>query len=434
MTSADNQQEAGLNQPPSIDVELTSADVMACPYGIYEQLRESAPLHRSPKGKFVATRYAEVVEGLTDSEHFSRDMVGFFDPTRPTRKEIIWSSPEARRIFTEEGWDSWPHGSVLFSDPPLHTRYRKLVEPMFSVKRVNALKPYIQGLIDSLIDGFAARGEAEFVAEFAIPLPMTVICHMLGFPDEDMERLKNWSTVMGETMSYLQDEAAEIRSARSLVECQHYFVEQLERKRRNPVDDILSDIARIDIGEGSEFGLPEILSLISSILIGGNESTTNALSSGLWLMLDNPEVVENLLAEPALIRTFVEESLRLEAPFQFFTRATRTECEFAGSRLQPGDLLDVALGAANRDPRQFPDPDRIDLRRRAAATHVTFGAGIHRCLGNVLARVELHMAFETLLRRLPNPRLASGNSYERMRHPIFRGLKELHIAFDPVKI
>lgn len=428
MTNADH--EHGETVPPTIDIDLTSMEVMTCPYATYEKLREDAPIHRTEAGKYVVTRYAEVVEAFTDHEHFSRDMVGFFDPERPTRTEIIWHSAEARRIFREEGWESWPQGAVLFSDPPLHTRYRKFVEPMFSVKRINAMKPEIQSLIDTLIDSFIARGEAEFVSEFAVPLPMKVICRILGFPDEDLEKLKSLSNAMGDAMSYLQTEEEQINCARKLVEGQHYFVEQLHRKRREPADDVLSELAKVAFGEEDGFGLPEILSLISSMLIGGNESTTNALSSGLWLMLEKPDALNALRSDPSLIRTFVEETLRLESPFQFFTRATRHACTFAGARLEPGDLVDVCLGSANRDPRQFPDPDRLDLNRKGSATHVAFGAGIHRCLGNVLARFELALAFETLLRRLDNPRLAERNTFERMRHPIFRGLKELHITFD----
>ncbi len=418
-------------RPPEIAVDLTSPEVMACPYAIYDGLRAEAPVHLSPKGKLVTTRYREVVDGLTDHEHLSRDMVGFFDPDRPSRPEIIWRSAEARRIFREEGWDSWPQGAVLFSDPPHHTRYRKFAEPLFSVKRVNAMLPFIQSLIDGLIDDFIDRGEAEFVAEFAVPLPMTVICRMIGFPDEDLDLLKSWSTAMGDAMSYLQSEEEEIRCARSLVACQHYFVEQIARKRRAPADDVLSAIAAADMDGPDGFPLPEMLSLISSILIGGNESTTNALSSGLWLLQTHPEILAEVRADPALIRPFVEETLRLESPFQFFTRATRKPRDFAGVALEPGDLVDVCLGGANRDPDQFPYPERIDLRRRAIASHVAFGAGIHRCLGNVLARTELHHAFETLLRRLPSLALSPCNDFARMRHPIFRGLQRLHIRFDP---
>lgn len=419
----------GSSAPHQAQIDLADPDIFSCPYEEYDRLRVEAPIHRSRQGRFLSTRYDEVAQGFADHDHLSRDMVGFFDPARPTRTDLIWHSEEARRIFAEEGWDAWPHGAVLFADPPLHTRYRKFAEPMFSPKRVKAVMPFIEAKVHALIDDFAEAGHVEFVAEFATPLPMAVICHMLGFPEDDMPALKSWSTAMGDAMSGLQDERAEIACAKALVACQHYFVAELKERRSDPRDDILSEIAALE--DNPDFGLAECLSLISSILIGGNESTTNALSSGLWLMLDTPGLADQLRAEPKLIRNFVEETLRLESPFQFFTRAVSQACVLGGQALAPGDLIDLYLGAANRDPSRFPDPSSIDLQRPSPASHLAFGAGIHRCLGNVLARIELQFAFETLLDRLDGMTLSPQNSFTRMLHPIFRGLEALHIDFVP---
>lgn len=416
---------------PYTAIDINDPDVFACPYAAYDALRDTAAIVRGPRDRFVVTSFSGVLKGLTDATHLSRDLVGFFDPNRPTRSDLIWRSSKARDIFREEGWDSWPHAAILFSDPPLHTRYRKLVEPMFSVRRVRETMPFISACTHRLIDAFVVDGETDLAAALAVPLPMAVITHMLGLPEEDLPRLKKWSNAMGDAMSGFQDEAAEIACARSLVACQHYFAHALEERRRRPTSDILTEIAEASADPANQLGEGEILSLISSILIGGNESTTNALTSGVWLMLQAPQVYQDLRREPALLRPFVEEVLRLESPFQFFTRAVRARCAFNGATFDTGDLVDLCLGAANRDPEQYPDPARLDLRRRNSAGHLAFGAGIHRCPGNVLARFELHYAFGAIIERLDDLRLSPKNRFTRMRHPIFRGLEELHVEFTP---
>lgn len=425
MMTMKNQMRPGADKP-----DLNDPAVIECPYAAYDIYREQAAVHKVAEGRYMVMRYDDVREGLSNHELFSRDTVGFFDPDRPSRVDIIWKCPEARRLFAEEGWQSWPQAAALNTDPPLHTRFRKFVDPMFSMKRVREMTPYIQDLIDDLIDGFIDKGEADFVQEFAVPLPMHVICDRLGFPKEDLDRLKFWSIEMSKSVSFTMTPEEEVACARNLVDCQRYMVAQLEHKRRHPADDILSEIAQIKPGAESGFEMGDILSLISSILIGGNESTTNALSSGLWLLLRNPDVLAALKENPDLTRNFVEENLRLESPFQYFLRAVRQDTDLHGVTLKKGDLLDVRLGAANRDPRQYPQPDKIDLKRPGITNHLAFGAGVHRCLGNMLARTELALAFQTLLRRLDNIQLSPKNTYEHMPHAMFRGLTALYITFD----
>lgn len=409
-------------------VDYLTPEALECPYALDARLRDKAPVHRLPNGVSAVTRYADVMKGMGDFEHYSRDLTGYFDPDRPTKFDAIWKCAEARRIFAQEGWDSWPQAAVLFSDPPLHSKFRKFVNPMFSRSRVKAMTPYIQALIDELIDGFIDKGETDFVRDFATPLPMRVICDRLGFPKEDLDRLKAWSTAMGDSVSGVLTPEGEVACARKLVEFQHYMVAQLERKTREPADDILTEIAQA--GGDSGFDTAEILSLISSIHIGGNESTTNALASGMWLLLTNPDVMAEIRAKPELIHNFVEETLRLESPFQVFTRTARKDAELAGATFKQGDYIDFRLGAANRDERQFENPDKIDLHRKQPGVHLAFGTGIHFCLGNLLARLELNLAFETLLKRMININLAPQNTFAHMPHRIFRGLKELYLTFD----
>jgi len=308
-----------------------------------------------------------------------------------------------------------------------------LLSPMFGTAHVKKAEPFIRGLVDELIDSFIDEGEIDFVQRFAIPLPMRMICGVLGFPAEDLERLKTWSTDMAACLSRMLSPDEEVRVARSMVGFQHYIVAQLEEKRRNPADDVLSHLAKVPLVDhpgGDGFTLDDLISMTFSMHIGGNESTTNALTSGLWLALENPEVLAELRADPRLMRNFVGETVRLETPFQSYTRAVRQDVEMEGVLFHRNDKVEFKLGAANRDPRRFEDPDRIDLHRPSPARHVAFSTGPHHCLGSNLARLEMAIAFEALFTRLADMRLAPGkNDFAHLPHFMFRGLKALHLTF-----
>lgn len=415
-------------------IDFADPAIIECPYAAHRLLRETAPVHKTAEGRYVVTRYEDVERGLADYKHFSRDTSGYHDPTRTFVD--VWKNPAAREIFKSEGWDRcWPHGNVINSDPPFHTKYRKLMNPMFSTARVEQADAFIRGLVAELIDSFIDEGEIEFVSRFAVPLPMRMICGLLGFPPADLEQLKVWSTDMARAISGLTSLEEEVRLARSLVSFQHYIVAQLEAKRRNPEDDILSYLAKVPLVEEGRrdegFTLSDLISLTFSMHIGGNESTTNALASGVWLLCENPGALEEIKADPALITNLIEEILRLETPFQTFTRAVRDDVDLCGVQLHKNDKLDFRLGAANRDPRRFEDPDKLDLHRETPARHLGFSVGVHHCLGANLARFEMAVAFQELLRRLDRIRLAPGkNDLRHLPHVMFRGLQELHILFD----
>ena len=433
--SADLKTPAQQNQGPSLEtVDLTDPAVMECPYAAYALLREQAPIHRTANGKFVVTKYADVERGLADHKNFSRDTSGYHDPTRTYQD--FWKNPKAREIFQKEGWDRcWPHGNVINSDPPFHTKYRKLMNPMFTQARVEQAGPFIRGLVNELIDSFIDEGEIEFVERFAVPLPMQMICGLLGFPREDLEQLKAWSMDMAQSLSGLNSLDEEVRLARSMVAFQHYIVGQLEEKRRHPKDDIISHLAQVPLvpeeRKDEGYTLSDLISLTFSMHIGGNESTTNSLTSALWLACTHPEAMAEMHEDPSLIPKFIEESLRLETPFQTFTRAVRGDVEFCGVQLRKNDKLDLRLGAANRDSTKFDDPDILDLHRPSPAHHLAFSIGVHHCLGANLARFEMLIAFQELFGRLKNIRLVPGkNDFTHIPHLMFRGFKTLHIAFD----
>ncbi len=421
--------------PTPDDINLLDPAVQACPYAAYSTLREQAPVRLAPEtGMFVLTKYDDVKVAFQDHERFSKDTSGTFDPEVTPSGYGGWKNAEAvRKVFQEEGWEAWPQVNSLGSEPPIHAKFRKLIDPSFTAGRIKKMAPYIEKLIHELIDEFIDDGEVEFVGQFCVPLPMHVISDRLGLPKEDLPKLKAWSGDQITSISRLLSPDEEVDCARRLVAFQHYLVDQLEKKRKEPADDILSDLARVEIGGPSGVRLEDLISVIFSVHVGGNESTTNALSSGLLLLLKHPEVMKRIQDDRALIRNFIEEDLRLESPFQAFARLVRKDSELRGVALPKESLLDLRMGAANRDPDEFDRPDEINLQRKNPGRHLAFGVGHHYCVGAPLARLEMTLAFNILFDRLANIRLTPGkNKLDYVPHYLARGLKELHLTFDKV--
>jgi cytochrome P450 len=301
----------------------------------------------------------------------------------------------------QPGFEMAAAGSINGMDPPEHTRLRKLVASAFTVRRVEALRPRVASIVNELIDAMLARPQpADLVAGFSLPLPARVICEMLGVPAEDTEQFHAWSdTVLGDW----QSDADEIMAA--LVELYRYFGRLIESKRAQPADDLMSALiaARDDTDRLSE---QELTVMGCTLLIGGHETTANQINLSLLLLFDHPGQLARLRADPGLIPGAVEELLRCSRlgglpP----ARVTREDVQIGGVTIPAGEQVMPMLSTANRDPSAFSDPDRFDVTRDAAS-HLTFGAGVHHCLGAQLARVELREAFRGLIGRLPGLRLA----------------------------
>ena len=375
------------------DVDLLDTATQQAPYDAYQVLRDEAPVWQMPQtGWFVVTRYADLSEVVRRPEVYSMRVGARLGNPYQT-------DPEVHRIFKEEGWIN--PGS-LSTDPPVHNGYRGLIDGSFSAKRVRALEAGIEKLVHALIDDFTAGGatRSELVRDFCYPLPMQVITERLGLPLEDMARLKAWSEAWVEPFAMNLGEERRREVARSNVALQHYLVEKLEQKRRQPGEDILSDLVQGRLPDGRELETPELLSIAEQALVGGNETTTNAIASGVKLLIDNPEQLALLRADPSLVAGFVEEVLRLESPTQGLFRVTTRDTALHDVAIPRGSLVHLRFGAANRDPRQFPDPDRLDVRRSNARTQLAFSQGPHVCLGAPLARQEMSIAFRALIERL----------------------------------
>jgi cytochrome P450 len=402
---------------------LLDPEVQEDPYEYYRALREQAPVYRMPDGgAYVLSRYRDVQWAMSHPELYSIDLLG-------KAGFSMFQHAEAREVLERHGI---PRNTKLSTDPPEHKGYRGIVNASFTAGRVNASTPFVRGVIDELVDGLAGGGVRDFLREFASPLPVRVIANRLGLPPEDVPRIKVWSDAWVEPLGYACTREREVEIAWLGVELQRYLAEKFAEKRRSPGEDILSDLVQGRLPGGQPLSEAEAMGLAEHMLVGGHETITSALTAGLLLWIDHPEVLRELRADPSLVRNFVEEALRLESPSQGFFRYALRDSELHGVKIPAGSMVHLRFAAANRDPDQFPDPDRLDLRRPNPGAHLAFGQGEHHCLGAPLARLELNQAFRALLERFAGFRLAPGRP--RPRHVpglSLRSLAELQVELEP---
>lgn len=398
---------------------LADPQVRECPYPFYKTMRDEAPAYFAEgHGFWIISRYEDCLEALRKPEVFSSKM-GF----RPGRVP-----EEVTRIYNEEGYGDLPD-TLVSNDPPSHTRYRKLVDRAFTAGRVKSMKAYIEQVTNEQVDLFVDRGSAEIMRELAIPLPVYVIADQLGVPRSMRDRFKEWSDAGVEPLGMLISEERHIECAKLVVEMHRYLAGVIEDRRRNPQDDMITDLATREV-DGELLGIPELLSVIGQLLGAGNETSTSAIGASVVQMARDPELVERLAAEPELGRNFAEEILRHEAPVQGLFRRTLSDAQVGDVTIPAGSLVNLRYGSANRDERKFAFPDAFDVERSNASAHLAFGAGIHHCIGAQLARGEIEIAARQLARRTKNIRLANPDSLEHSPSVILRGLKRVDILFD----
>ena len=394
-------------------------------YAAYEILHKEAPVYWCEEGGFfVVTKYADIQAISREPNLFS---------TAATRKssDPLIKFPEALDIYEGKGWTRF---QPMVTDPPIHKQYRRNFDNFFSPSGVKVMEPFIRQFINELVDGWIGKGECEFVHDFAMPLPMTVITKMLGFPMEDLPLLKRWSEVWVMPFARGLTVQQEKYVAQMGVEFQHYIHEQAQLRRRSPRQDVLTALVNGTVGEGEDkrpLTDNEIIGITDNLLIGGNETTTFALTSGIWLLFRFPEIYAELKADRSKVRNFVEEVLRMESPTMGLMRCTTEDTEIRGVKIPKGSVLNLRFAAGNRDEEQFPDAACPHLSRKNAAAHLAFGQAEHHCPGAALSRLEQLCTFEILLDRLDNIRPAPGkNDYSHLPGFTLRGLKQLHIQFD----
>lgn len=399
---------------------LLSPAALADPYPVYHQMRAAAPAYHSPIfNGWILTRYEDVKASL----HDPRVVAGSLDPavraTLPADLQEQWTA-----IFTF--LSRW----VVGQNPPEHRRLRQLLNVGFKPRLVENLRPRIQALSDELLDAVQARGQIEMIGDFAYPLPAIVIGELLGLPASGRPLLRAWSqTIVTFLSTGTHGDRASIEAMhRALQEATDYLRELIAARRAAPQDDLLSSLIAAE-EQGTMLSEEELVSTCVLLLFAGHETTMNLIGNGLLALLRHPEQYEQLVANPALIPNAVEEFLRYDGPVQAVWRSAGVDFVLGEQQIRAGERIIPCLGAANRDPAQFSDPDRLDIGRANAGGNITFGYGIHYCLGAPLARLEAQVAFATLLRRLPGLRLADETVAWRGLLSV-RGVQVLPLVFE----
>ncbi len=401
-----------------LDQLLCSPQFYTNPYPIYHQFRSAAPVHWSEVWNcWVLTRYADVVAVLRDPHYFS-------SAGRITL--FLNQLPEETRA-TLRPLDEHFSAQMVFQDPPDHTRLRGLVNKAFTSRVVEAIRPQIQTTVDVLLDAVQPSGQMDLIHDFAYPLPAITIAEMLGVPPEARDQFKQWAD---DVVAFLGTGRAKLDvlelGQRSVLALTDWLRELIAQRRYSPKADLLSLLIATE-EQGDVLGEAELVGICISLLTAGHETTTNLIGNGLLALLQHPTQRQQLQHNPDLIVAAVEELLRYDSPVQRNWRVVKEELQLGGQQMSRGQLVFAMLGAANRDPAQFPDPDRLDFHRRDNR-HIAFGYGIHFCVGAPLARLEGQIAINTILRRLPGLRLAN-EAPVWLENMAFRGLKSLPVVF-----
>jgi cytochrome P450/nitrite reductase/ring-hydroxylating ferredoxin subunit len=401
-----------------IDFDPMTPEQRECPFPLYAHAREVMPVFYSERfDLWVVTRYADIVSILKDPVRFSSGQSLAVD---------TGIAPEVQAVL-DTGYPATP--TMVTADPPIHTRFRQLVGKAFTSRQVEVMEPRMRAIAHRLVDGFYRRGRADIVRDYAYPFPMEVIAEILGVPASEMPSFKRWSDDMSARFGPLPLDR-QIECAKSEVEFQHYFAAGLEERKGKPRQDLLTELLNARVKGEEPLSMPEMLSILKQLLIGGNETTTNLIGSMMLLLINNRDQLDAVLKDRSLEQNAVEEALRLDAPVQGLFRTASEDVELGGVGIPKGAHLEILYASGNRDEARFSDAERFDVSRHDSSNHMAFGFGIHFCIGAPLARYEGRVALDVLLDRLPNLRLAPGQELEHHPHFFLRGLKSLELEWD----
>jgi hypothetical protein len=389
---------------------------LANPYPTFERMRNEDPCYWSPRLRsWVLTRYDDVKAVCLDRGKLSSDRLRPFFASLP--------GPEAERIGSIMRYLSlW----MVFKDPPEHTRLRRLTGKVFSARSMQGMRPQVERIAARLLDALEGRREIDFVADFAGPLPCLVIMAMLGVPDEELAHVKRMSDDIALFIGSSRTSPEKYDTAEAAThEMAGFFRELIEQRRHSPGPDLLSELVHLRDGD-DRLSEDELVATCILMLFAGHETTTNHIANGMLALMRFPQEMERLRADPTLANAAVEELLRYDGPSGAQVRIAAGPYELHGRTMQPGDRIFVMLNAANRDPRAYPDPDRVDLDRDGPP-HLTFGFGPHICLGFPLARTEGQVAFPAVLARWRHVEPAGDAPPPWINSLVFRGMKALPV-------
>ncbi len=392
------------------------------PYPSYNYLRENEPARWNPMFNcFMLTRFADVNMVFGDHQRFSSD---------------IWSGLPERLGFTGEDEESQYFRQIIpflaynlqGMDPPGHTRQRNLMQKTFTPRMLESFRPTVQKLVDEMIEAKLSEGKMDLVSDLAYPLPSNVILDLLSIPREGREYIRASAEAINEFVASLFWRGPDTwkRLAGVFQEVSQYLRSLIEERRKQPGEDLLSKMVQAE-ENGDMLSEDEIVIATNFLLFAGHETTANLIAVGMMYLMQNPDQLEQLRVNPSKITNAVEELLRYVSPVHTLSRRTLVEVEMHGVKIPADSSIYLLVGAANRDPEKFPDPDKLDINRPSTRT-LGFGYGIHYCIGAALARLESQVAFETILRRLPNLKIAVETPEFRPNYSL-RGLTSLPVTF-----
>jgi cytochrome P450 len=386
------------------------------PYPTYDQLRVTKPiLYHEPLKLWFLSTYQDVSNLLKD-----RRLGRSIDHVMSREERGAVPPPESLKPFTRLS-----EHSLFDMEPPDHTRLRSLVHKAFTPNRVTALRAEIEKIANALLDEAEKRESMDIIEDFAMPLPVTVIAELLGVPEADRYHLRPWSQDIVKMYELDHTPEQERRAVQAATDFSAYLRDLARQRRATPQDDLMTALVMAE-ETGDRLTEDELISTCVLLLNAGHEATVNVIGNGLFALFQHPDQLQSLKNDPALVESAVEEMMRYDTPLQLFRRWVFEDIEYRGHCFKKGTEVALLFGSANRDPARFDEPDRLNIRRKDNP-HISFGAGIHYCLGAPLARLELVVAVGTLFRRFPRLRLAAQPDYKDGY--VIRGLKELLVSY-----
>jgi cytochrome P450 len=423
----------------SIDTSPAAFDprnpaVMQCPFPFHDRLRAEDPVHRM-SGDLVG-RPGETVYAVTRQDLVSQVLMDW--PTFSSKFGSPGSAPPAHllpqlREIAAGGWDRPP--TMLTADPPVHTRYRKLVAQAFTPGRVQALAPTIQRICDDLVTGFTTP-QIEFVTQFCVPIPTRTIAAALGVPEQRFPDFKRWADASVATIGRNPGDDEWLEVSRTVVELQQYFAAEFEARKTQPRDDLLTALTQVHLTpedgiEGGPLSMSELISIVQQLQVAGSETTASLIADAIVLLAGRPDEWDRIAADPSRANPVVEECLRLASPNQGMWRVVTHDTELGGVSIPKGSTMWVLFGAANRDGAAYPEPATFNPDRDHVAQHLAFGRGPHYCIGAPLARLEATIALQTLTRAYKRIEPLHPTSLQYAPSAVLRGLVRLDVGLTP---
>jgi len=413
-----------MNEQTLKDYSFFDPKLQQEPFDFYRKLRSEAPVFWSDElNCFVVSKNKLIREVLDDWETFSSvDANSGFIVNDEVRDKIL----ELRA----KGYPQVPF--LATNDPPTHTSYRKVFAAVFSARHIAVMQPDIERIVADLMQPLLDHGGGEFMSAFAVPLPLMVMANMLGVPLDRVNDYKDWTTAYVEPLGGMLSPEREVECAQLTLDYQRFFEEEIEKRRKEPRDDVLTQLIEFELpDEQRRLDTAELLAAVQQFLVAGGETTTFTIGNGLRLMAENPDIVEIIRTDDKKLRAFIEEVLRMRSPSQGLYRIVKKDTEIDGVPIPKGSIVNVRIGAGNRDEDAIAHPDQLDINREKPSQHLSFGVGLHFCIGAPLARSEIFAAYRRLLDHVDRITIdEAAGGFDYFHSVFFHGMSHLHVQFE----